>query len=190
MAGGRWATAGAIAAGLLAGGAGGWVAGRLSAQTPPPPPAVYVNPLADAHRGENVFYVRNDGARVQYRVEEESPDTVLLVEETSPKGQPSTRNEIRVSRTFFGPLIILGGTVNAAAAESALVDFQLQRAEQETIRVDALGRSLRCWKFAGSHKVQGSLTFWISEELPVHGLVRVETARGRALEIGGYSFGK
>ena len=58
-----------------------------------------------------------------------------------------------------------------------LRDLRLERVEQDTILVDALERPLRCWKFTAQHRVASKMTIWVSDEVPVHGIVRIDTER-------------
>ena len=175
--GSRGAVLLAALAALAAGAGAGWVAGRRSAVVPPPAPPVYVNPLADAKRGEFLAMKRSDGTRQMYRVVEEQPDTVLLDLETAPAVGAPDHRQARVGRTFLGVFAFIEGDVDALAAEANLRDFRLETMEPVDMAVPALGRTLHCWRIAGQHRVLGPMTFWVSDELPVHGLVRVETAR-------------
>jgi hypothetical protein len=187
---GTGARIGLLAAGCVLGGAAGWVGGRTLGVPPAPPPSAYRNPLVDAVRGEALVHARpGDGARVVYRVLQAEAQAVLLSVETEVPGEPPLRQEIRIARSFFGPLLVLEGDVDPRAAAAGLRDFVLESATPETIAVEGTGRSYPCWRFTGSHRVQGTMTFWVSDEVPVHGVVRVDTARGRIYEIAGSSGG-
>lgn len=183
--GGRWILA--LAAGV-AGFAGGWIAGRQSVPAPPPP-APYVNPLAVVKGGESLVLRSSFGTRTRYRVLGIDDDSVLLSVETLAPGQPATQREMRVSRSFFGFLIILEGDVDPAAAEATARDFRLDSVVPDRIAVGALGRTLDCWKVTGSHRAQGALTYWISDAMPVHGLLRVDSPRGTVWELESYGGG-
>ncbi len=184
MAGGFLRGAALAAAGVVLGLAGGWVAGRASVP-PPPPPEPLRNPLADAKKGETLLLRRADGQTTLYRVLAAEEDSILLSEETTPPGGAATRREVRVARTYLGFFIILEGDVDPAEADAAARDFTLDEAVPETLFSEALGRSFRCWRIRGRHRVRGELTFWITPELPVHGLLRADAPRGTTWEAVG-----
>lgn len=185
MAGGTsgLARAGIAALAFAAGAAAGALAGRYAARTPPPPPPVFVNPMSDAGKGESVALKRDDGTVIGFRVVEADPQTLLLREETQPVGGPASSRQIRVSRSWFGGFLILEGDTDPEIAAAALRDLRLERLEPDTIYVEALGRPLRCWKFTATHRVHGRMTLWVSEEIPVHGLVRVDTDKAERVFV-------
>src|SRR5258706_10193966 len=90
MAGGRFAAvAGAATVALVLGVAAGWLAARASTPPPPPPPS-YVNPLADAKKGEILVLDNRDGVKDTFRVVEAMDQVVLLAVEKAPPGMPAT----------------------------------------------------------------------------------------------------
>jgi hypothetical protein len=188
-AGGRIAVAAAAAVALVLGAAAGWIAARASMPPPPPPPA-FVNPLADAKKGEVLVLTSNDGVVDTYRVLETTDETVLLSDEKAPAGQPAFARQLRVARSYWGAFIILGGDVDPLTAEAAARDLVVVGAVPENLFVETLGRSLRCWKVSARHRVWGDVTIWLSDELPVHGYVRMDTVKGKKCEVTGFSFGE
>jgi hypothetical protein len=185
---GKGALAGALAAGLALGAAGGWVAGRTAAEAGrlPPPPA-FVNPLADAVRGESlVLKQAGTGTLKSYLVREAGPEDLLLAEEHAPKDLPRGVKEFRVARNFFGALVILEGDLDPETARATVRDFVLERAEADLLRVEDLGRTFRCWRFRGRHRVAGEMTVWVTDELPVHGVARIDGPRGKLWEVSGF----
>jgi hypothetical protein len=171
------AKAAIAAAALVVGGAVGALAARAAMRTDPPPPPVFVNPMADAKPGETLALKRNDGTISNYRVLEADPLTLLLLEEIQPPGEPSASRRLRVSRSWTGGFLVLEGDVDPAAAAAAIRDLVVERVEPDTIVVETLGRPVPCWKFTCRHRVLGRIVSWVSDELPVHGLVRVDTEK-------------
>ncbi len=188
-AGGRWKVAAAAAVAFALGAAAGWLVARASVPPPPPPP-VFVNPLADAKKGEVLVVTNNDGIVDSYRVLETTNETVLLSIEKAAPGQTATVRQMRMARSFWGAFLILGGDVDPATAEAAARDLVVVRAVPENLLVATLGRTFRCMKITANHRVWGEETIWISDELPVHGLVRMDTVKGKKCEVTGFSFGE
>jgi hypothetical protein len=186
---GRAAVIGAAAMALAAGAAAGWLAAR-STVPPPPPPPVYVNPLADAKKDEVLVWGSPDGATEAYRVLEGShPQTVLLSVETVTKGGPSTTRQFRVARSFFGTFIILDGDIPPDLAEASLRDFVIEKAEHADLRVESLDRTFRCLRISGTYQNKDPRVYWVTDELPVHGIARIEGNRGVRYEVKSFSFG-
>ena len=144
------AKAGIAILALAVGTAAGWLAGKASERKPPVPPPVFTNPLADAKPGETLALRGSDGALQMFRVVEGDPQTLLLRQETQSEHAPLSTRDLRVSRSWFGGFLILEG---------------------------ALGRPVRCWKFTARHRVFERMTTWVSPEIPVHGVVRIDTAK-------------
>ena len=189
MATGGVGIAAAATAGLVLGAAAGWLAARGRAAAPPPSTPGYVNPLADAKKDETLVLVRSgDGTREIFRVIEASPETLLVSVETAPVGEAARTRQLRVARTFVGPFVVLEGDMDPASAAAAVTDFVLERIDPDTRFVESLGRPVRCWKFSGRHRLHGTMTWWVTEELPVHGVVRIETPRGK-FDLGGFGWG-
>jgi hypothetical protein len=171
------ARAGVAAAALVVGAAGGWLAGKAASRTPPAPPPVFANPLADAKVGESLALRRRDGAVELFRVLEADPLTLLLQQDTQAEGAPFSTRQLRVSRSWFGGFLILEGDADPAAAAANLRDVGLLSVEPDTQVVEALGRPVRCWKFTVRHRVFEKMVIWVSDEIPVHGVVRIDTAK-------------
>jgi hypothetical protein len=169
---------------LAVGGSAGWLVAR-SGTAPPAPPAVFVNPLADARANEYVAIRRQDGAVFGFRVLEADLQTVLLLVENQPPGEPATTRQMRVARTWVGAFLILEGDVSPDICAATVRDFVLDRVTPEVLTPPKLGRPLRCWKFEGRHRVQGQMTTWVSDEIPVHGVVRIDGPRGTLFEYEG-----
>lgn len=182
---GRLAVVAIAGAALAAGIAAGWLGGRASLPPPPPPPT-YWNPLRDAVKGETLVHYRAmDRATASYRVDQADAETVLLtVEYGAPNSPPSTR-QIRVARASFGPCIVLEGDVDPEMIVTGMRQFALQSASPEDVRIEAIGRTFRCWKFVGETRTLGTVTYWVSDEVPVTGVVRVSSAKGVQWEIRG-----
>ncbi len=190
MAGGRFAAvAGAATVALVLGVAAGWLAARASTPPPPPPPS-YVNPLADAKKGEILVLDNRDGVKDTFRVVEAMDQVVLLAVEKAPPGMPATVRQWGVARSFWGALVILGGDIDEATAESTVRDLVVRSAEPANLFVASINRTLRCWKISAKHRVWGEMSIWISDELPVHGIARIEDAKGMKCEVSGFSFGE
>jgi len=186
---GKAAVIGAAAMALAVGAAAGWLAAR-STVPPPPPVPVYVNPLADAKKDEVLVWASPDGATQAYRVlEGNNPLTVLLSVEDVATGGPSTTRQLRVARSFFGVFFILEGDIPPDLAQAAGRDFVLTSAEPAELRVEALDRTFRCWKFSGHYKSGDPRIYWVTDELPVHGIARIEGNRGVRFEVKSFSFG-
>lgn len=181
---GRVRLAAAAVLALAVGGSAGWLVAR-SGMAPPPPPPVFVNPLADARVGEYVAIRRSDGAVFGFRVLEADLQTVLLLVENQPPGQPVTTRQMRVARTWFGAFLLLEGDVSPETCEATARDFALSSVTREAWNPPELGRPLQCWKFQGNHRVHGQLTTWVSDEIPVHGVVRIDGPRGTLFEYKG-----
>jgi len=181
---GRIAIAGAAAAAFVVGAAAGWLVARAGAGDAPPPPTLG-NPLFDAKQGESLALRRADGTLFNYRVLEADLQTVLLLAETQAPGQPLGARQLRVSRTWFGSFLILEGDVQPEVSEASTRDFVLERVTPATWLPPALGRPLRCWRFHGRHRVVGPITVWTSDEVPVHGVVRIDGDKGTLFEYHG-----
>ena len=187
--GGKAALLAVAAAALAAGGGLGWIAGRASIPAPTPPPT-YVNPLADAARDEMLVWVAPDGATQAYRVEDAFPDSVQLsVEDISTTGKSSTRR-LRVARAFLAALVILEGDIDPEVAAATVRDFIVEKAVPEDLRVESLNRTFRCTKVTGRYRTLEERTYWITDELPVHGIARIDGSRGKRFEVQSFSFGK
>lgn len=185
---GKAAILGAAAAALAVGFGAGWIAGRATVP-PPPPPQVYVNPLADAKEKEVLLLAGPDGATQGYRVTGASSDSVQLsVEDITPDGRSSVRN-FRAARSFLATLVILDGDVPPDVAEATVRDFIVERAVFEDLRVDSLERTFHCLKVTGHYRSVENRTYWITDELPVHGIARVDGSRGKRFEVRSFSFG-
>jgi hypothetical protein len=187
--GGRGAILGAAVASLLAGGAAGWLAGRASVPPPPPPP-FYANPLGEVARDEVLVLKGDDGIRDTYRVVEVTGETVLLAVGKEAPGQAATTRQLRVARSFWGALVILGGDIDPASAEASVRDFVVKSATPEDVRVESLGRTFHCWRIEGMRKGSGPTTYWITDELPVHGIVKMSSGKGVSSVVEGFEFGK
>ena len=171
------AKAGIAILALAVGTAAGWLAGKASERKPPVPPPVFTNPLADAKPGETLALRGSDGALQMFRVVEGDPQTLLLRQETQSEHAPLSTRDLRVSRSWFGGFLILEGDVDPQVAFANLRDTGLLSVEPETLFVEALGRPVRCWKFTARHRVFERMTTWVSPEIPVHGVVRIDTAK-------------
>ena len=182
---GRVALGAAVVIALAAGAATGWLLARTGADAPAAQTG-FTNPLADARKGESVALRRGDGTIFNYRVLEADLQTVLLLAETQPPGGAIQPRQLRISRSWFGSFLILEGDVEPDVCEATTRDFVLHRVTQDVWTPPALGRPLRCWKFQGQHRVHGELTTWICDEIPVHGVVRVDGARGILFELHGF----
>lgn len=187
--GGTGAVAVAAIAALAAGAAGGWVAGRASFE-PPPPPRAYVNPLADAKKNEVLVLVSPDGGTQAYTLMDGDGETVMISAEDVAKEGASSVRRFRAARTFVGALTILDGDIEPALAASTLRDFVVEKMEPDDLRVESLDRTFRCWKVSGRYRNLEDRTYWITEELPVHGIVRMDGPRGKRYEVRSFSFGK
>lgn len=184
--GGRLAVVAVAVASLAAGIAAGWLGGRASLPPPPPPPT-YLNPLRDAVKGETLVHVRPaDKASVTYRVLGVEAGTVHLSVEYGAPGSPPTTREVHVARSCFGPLVILEGDVPADYVDTSVKEFQLVSAVPEDLRVESVGRTFHCWKFVGESRTFGAMTYWVSDEVPVHGVVRVTTSKGLQWDLHGF----
>jgi hypothetical protein len=181
---GRLGLGAAVVVALAAGAAAGWLIARAGAAAPPEQ-AGYTNPLADARPGESVALRRADGTIFNYRVQEADVHTVLLLAETQPPGEAIHSRQLRISRSWFGSFLILEGDVDRDVIEATTRDFVLDRVTQDVWTPPALGRPLRCWKFEGRHRVHGEMKTWVSDEIPVHGAVRVDGPRGILFEYHG-----
>jgi len=170
----------AVVAGVL-GAAAGWMFGRQSVIPPAPIPSRFQNPLADARRGENLVLVRA-GSRIDYRILDTAPDSVLILEETVSDAQ-TTRREFRVAKNYFGFFVFIEGDIDPVSAETSVRELVVQDMEAASLFLPSLGRDVPCWKIRMAHKLHGDLTYWVSNELPVHGVLRVESARGVVAEI-------
>lgn len=177
------------AAALAAGFAGGWVAGRADLPPAPPPP-VFVNPLADAGKGETLLLATPDGTRELIRVEEAAEDSLLLSVRTIVPGTPDRVREIRVARIYLGFFQLIEGDVDPASAAAAARNFVVESMEPADLRLEGLERTVRCWKVEGTYRGGEPRVFWISAEFPVHGLLRADGARGKAWEIESFGFGE
>lgn len=186
--GGRAAVIGAAVGALAIGAATGWLAAK-STIPPPPPPAFYRNPLADAAKDEVLVLTSPDGDTQAYRVKEASRDTVLLSVETVSRAGESTVQELRVARTFFGSLVILEGDIDPEQAQGTVRDFVIENMVPEELLVPSLERTLHCWKMTGTYRGMEPRTYWISDELPVHGIARIDGTRGKRYEVKSFSFG-
>jgi len=189
LGGGRAALLGAFVAGLALGAAAGWLAARATVPPPPPPP-LYRNPLADARKDEVLVYATPEGDTQAYRVDEADRDTVLLSVQNFPKAGPGGTRHFRAARTFFGTLVILEGDIDPGQAEAALQDFVIESAVFEDLRVESLDRTFHCWKVTGRYRSLEARTYWITDELPVHGVARIDGPRGKRYEVKSFSFGK
>ena len=176
--------AGALALGLAA----GWVAGRASIPAPPPP-RPFVNPLAEVKRGESLALRQVDGAIQSYRVLEADDFTVLLSVEMRDAGGSASTRQIRVARTFPGFFIILEGDVPPEEAAATAREFVVESMAPDEIHVEPLGRSFRCWRIRGHHRVSGDLTYWVTDEVPVQGLLRIDSFRGKLWEVKAITWG-
>ena len=184
--GGRLAVVAIAGAALAAGIAAGWLGGRASFPPPPPPPTFF-NPLRDAVKGETLVHVRPaDRATVSYRVLQVEAATVHLAVEYGAPGSPETTREVRVARASFGPLVILEGDVPAEYLAMSIKEFQLQSATPEDLRIDSVGTTFHCWKFVGQSPLFGATTIWVSDQVPVHGVVRVATSKGTQWDLHGF----
>src|SRR5688572_9322580 len=190
MAGsGKAAILAAAVAALAVGGGLGWLAGRASIPVPVPPPT-YVNPLADAARDEVLLWKAPDGSTQAYRVEDAFPDSVQLsVVDVSTEGKSSTRR-MRVARAFLAALVILEGDVDPEVAEATVRDFIVEKAVPEDLFVESLNRTFHCTKVTGRYRTLEERTYWITDELPVHGIARIDGSRGKRFEVRSFSFGK
>lgn len=184
MAGASWRTAVAAGIALAAGFAGGWVAGRASVP-PPPPPEAFRNPLADTKAGETLLLRRGDGETTLYRVQSVDATSVLIAEETHPPVGPALHRVFRVSRAYLGFFYILEGDVDPVEAAATARDFVPAEITRDSLHSEPLRRSFDCWKIRGHHRAQGEMTLWVSPELPVHGLLRVDTVKGMIWEAIG-----
>lgn len=186
---GKAAILGVAVAALAVGAGGGWIAGRATVPAPPPPPA-YVNPLADAAEDEVLVLASPDGGTQAYRVMDAFPDSVLLsVQDLSSAGTTSTR-QFRAARAFFAALVILEGDIDPEVAQATVRDFIVLRAVPEDLLVESLGRTFHCWKVTGRYRTLEERTYWITDELPVHGIARIDGSRGKRYEVQSFSFGK
>ena len=178
------------AAAVAAGFAGGWVAGRASIPAPPPPPS-FVNPFARVKVGESLVLKLMGGSQLQqFRVLEVDDQTVLLSVETLPLGGTPSRMQMRVARTFWGAFIIIEGDVDPQAAMATAKDFTMESATPDDLYVEPLHRTFHCWKVTGRHRVLLEMTYWITDELPVHGVLRIDTTRGKVWEVDAMSGGE
>jgi hypothetical protein len=184
--GGKAALAGVALAALAAGFGTGWIAGRA---TLPPPPASTAS-LADAKKDEVLLLAGPDGATQGYRVTEAYPDSVQLsVEDIAPDGRSSVRR-FRAARSFLATLVILDGDIPPDMAEATVRDFIVERAVFEDLRVDSLERTFHCLKVTGHYRTVEDRTYWITDELPVHGIARIDGSHGKRFEVRSFSFGK
>lgn len=186
--GGKGAVLVAAAAALIGGAAAGWLAGRATAPKPPPPPR-YVNPLGEVFRDENLVLKGKDGVRDTYRVVEVGEETVLLSVGKETPGAAATARQLRVARSFWGALVILGGDIDPALAESTVRDFVVTSATPEDLRVESLDRTFHCWRIEGMRSRVGAMTYWITDELPCHGVAKIAAARNEIV-VEGFGFGK
>ncbi len=186
---GKAAVFGFAAAALAVGGGLGWIAGRASIPAPPALP-VYVNPLENAAKDEVLVLEGPDKATQAYRVQDAFPDSVQLsVEDISTAGVSSTRR-FRAGRAFLAALVILEGDIDPEVAEATVRDFIVVRAVPEDLFVESLGRTFHCTKVTGRYRTLEERTYWITDELPVHGIARIDGARGKRFEVRSFSFGK
>jgi hypothetical protein len=169
-------------AALAAGFGGGWMAGR-AALPPPPPPDVFVNPLSDAKKGESIVLLTPDGAREQVRVEEVTEDSLLLSFRSVVRGSPDHVREIRVAKTYTGFFYQIEGDLPPADAAAAVRNFVVESMEPTDLRLEALDRTVRCWRIRGTYRGGEPRVYWISADFPVHGLLRADGARGKVWEI-------
>lgn len=186
---GKAALFGVAVAALAVGVGVGWIAGRATIPPPPPHPS-YVNPLANAAKDEVLVLAGPDGATQAYRVMDAFPDSVLLsVEDISTAGTTSVR-QFRAARAFFAALVILEGDIDPEVAQATVRDFIVERADFEDLLVESLGRTFHCWKVTGRYRTLEERTYWITDELPVHGIARIDGSRGKRFEVRSFSFGK
>ncbi len=179
----------AAAAGLVAGVGIGWVVGLHTSPPPtPPPPPFLVNPLGNAHRGETLVLKRKDGMRTEYVVLEEAADSVLLGVNSGMPGAAMTQHQLRVTRNFLGVFHCLEGSREPAEVEAAARDLVVERITPETVVVG--GRSFDAWRVDGTHRALGKMKMWITEALPVHGVLALESERGARYEMESYSPGR
>ena len=68
-------------------------------------------------------------------------------------------------------------------------DFRLEEARPESLHLDRLDRTVRCWRVTGTHRVFGTISYWISDEFPVHGVVRFDAGRAR-FDIESFDWGR
>jgi hypothetical protein len=185
------AAAWCLLAGAAAGGAGGWVTGRNSVEPPPPPPSpIFRNPLAEVAVGESLVLALDDGVRVEYLVREVTDHTVRIAVETRPKGGNASGYTMVASRNFQGFLTVLhiDDPEKQELASLTMTDVVVSTMKPETITI--LGRTFSAWRIEGAHRVLGPMTYWVSDAAPVHGLVAMESGRGKRWEIESWSFGE
>lgn len=188
--GGRAAMVGAVAAGLAAGAVLGWFGARFTTPPPPTPPAAaFRNPLADAARDEVLVWGSPDGDTQAYRVVEGDRSTVLLSVETVSRDGKGDVVQFRAARSFMANLNILEGDIPADLATASVRDLVVTGMVQEDLRVPALDRTFHCWKVSGVYRGMEPRTFWVTDELPVHGVARIDGTRGMRYEVKSFSFG-
>ena len=178
---GRLAIAAAAAAALAVGAAAGWLAARALEEPPPPPPS-FANPMAKTKVGDVLALRRADGTIFSWSVKEADLQSLLLVAETQPSGAPLTSYQMRVARGWYGSFQILEGDLPPGVADASSRDFILDSVTPETWTPPTWGKPLRCWKFKGRHRVHGETTTWVSDEIPIHGVVRIDGPRGTLFE--------
>jgi hypothetical protein len=186
---GRLAIAGAAFAGAVGGGLGTWAWTRASAGPPVPAAIAYVNPLAKVEKGE-LLVLGNGPSRQAYQVADADDWTVLLRVESSSGAGPSNFQELRIARSSFGLLNVLAGDLPQDLAAASVRDFVIEEAVPVDLFVPGLGRTLPCWRFRGRHRVQGSLTIWVSDALPAHGVARMDSDKAKVWEVQGISWGE
>jgi hypothetical protein len=165
-------TLAALAVGTLV----GVIFGRRTALPPPdPPPVTMVMPLHDAARGEVLVMKSKSGIREEYSVVEASPESVLLEIVEVPVTGPTMKKQWRVTRTWLGVFQVLEADLDPVLPITALRDLVVNRVVQE--KREVLGRTLDCWRMEATHRVMGDIKVWYSDQIAVHGIVRMETLR-------------
>jgi len=126
---------------------------------PPPPPAVLVPPLHDAQEGEELVMRGAFGETWIWRVRSTTDETVeveFVAHPVDPADGVRTKTLVW-HRNGFG-------------LDEAMVIRRIARD-----RIEVAGRSWDCWRVHG-HSRQGQRFFWVTDELPVHGTLKMAVA--------------
>jgi hypothetical protein len=131
---------------------------------PPPAPAIFVPPLFDAEPGEELRLRRGNEDWIWRIVS--ATDTELQVDYRIVRaGEPA------------GPVKPMTWPRNNLGLPEGFVVFDMRRD-----RIEAAGRTWECWLVRAKAE-EGVRCYWITEELPVHGVIRIaREERGRPVQ--------